>query len=217
MPSYAILAGAPSQYRPNLDDERFRQCRWIGVDRGAYDLYKKGIQPVRSFGDFDSITDEERQRMNSHSLHMDIFPSEKDDTDLAIAIDWVMEQDADACFVIGATGGRLDHTLMNVQLLYKSLTSGVAVYLVDQQNTVTLLAPGYHEIKSVSSYEYHSFIAFSKKVRGITLDGFKYPLNKAELSWGSSLCISNELVGKSGSLDFTSGYLLHIMSRDADH
>ena len=31
-------------------------------------------------------------------------------------------------------------------------------------------------------------------VEGITLLGFKYPLTNKKIEWGSTLCISNELV-----------------------
>ncbi|UTW70972.1 hypothetical protein KHA80_19515 [Anaerobacillus sp. HL2] len=43
--------------------------------------------------------------------------------------------------------------------------------------------------------------------------GFKYPLENARLQNGSSLCISNELIGKSGNLFIFSGILMVIMTR----
>ena len=51
---------------------------------------------------------------------------------------------------------------------------------------------------------------------GITLKGFKYPLNKKDITIGreSGLCVSNELTGEIGSIEFDSGILICVESKD---
>ncbi|MFP3490646.1 thiamine diphosphokinase, partial [Staphylococcus sp. SIMBA_130] len=49
-----------------------------------------------------------------------------------------------------------------------------------------------------------------------TLVGYRYPLIERHISWGSSLCISNELVEENGSYSFSSGILLVVRSSDAE-
>jgi len=212
---YAILAGGPPAHLPDLFDERFNDVSWIGVDRGTYTLLRRGIQPVKAFGDFDSISQAERRFIESRNTDISVYPSEKDQTDLEIAIDWVLKKEPERCWILGATGGRLDHSLMNIQLLVKGIGVKTELILIDEQNIVTILPPGVYDIPEARSYPYVSFIALSPKVTGLTLKGFKYPLSEAQLTWGSSLCISNELNFSQGTVEFIEGFLILIRSRDA--
>ena len=43
-------------------------------------------------------------------------------------------------------------------------------------------------------------------VEGITLLGFKYPLTNKKIEWGSTLCISNELVEEKGTFHLLLAY-----------
>jgi thiamine pyrophosphokinase len=52
------------------------------------------------------------------------------------------------------------------------------------------------------------------EVMGVTLEGFRYPLNDATLKLGWSLGISNVLEATSGTISVTAGMLLIIRSRD---
>ena len=212
---YAILAGGPPAHLPKLYDVRFKNVQWIGVDRGTLTLIKSGIQPIRAFGDFDSINENERAFIESTKTDLMVFPSEKDQTDLEIAIDWVLGEEPQRCWILGATGGRLDHSMMNVQLLIKGLDSKTEFILIDNQNIITILPPGVYDVTKVYDHPYISFIALSNKVAGMTLKGFKYPLTDAILTWGSSLCISNELLSDNGILSFKEGFVILIYSRDA--
>jgi thiamine pyrophosphokinase len=46
------------------------------------------------------------------------------------------------------------------------------------------------------------------------LEGFKYPLKNRHIFFGSTLCISNELIYDFGTYSFTNGILLVIRSCD---
>ena len=62
--------------------------------------------------------------------------------------------------------------------------------------------------------KYISFLPLSGEVKKITLTGFKYPLYEKDIDLGTSLCISNELTGTEGAIDFKSGILICIESHD---
>ncbi|MFD2616927.1 thiamine diphosphokinase [Terrilactibacillus laevilacticus] len=214
MTKYAILAGGPSHLHPSFDLLKNESWQWIGVDRGTYRLLKKGITPVKSFGDFDSITTKEKEWIFNKEINVDMFPSEKDKTDLELAIDWVIEQNSSACMVMGATGGRLDHELLNIQLLYKLSEHHVEACLLDRYNRISLLKPGVHSIISENSFQYVSFIPLTTEVKDLTLKGFKYKLDHTTIRVGSSRCISNEYKDAVGEVRFTEGHLLMIQSKD---
>ncbi len=67
-----------------------------------------------------------------------IVPREKDQTDLEIAINWALEQKPALHSYFGATGGRLDHGLANIQMLLKGLEVGIEMCIVDNQNEISV-------------------------------------------------------------------------------
>ncbi|WP_270181830.1 thiamine diphosphokinase [Alkalihalobacillus sp. CinArs1] len=213
---YLVASGPVSDLPQNLLKDK-RGVQWVGVDRGVYTLLKHGITPSQGFGDFDSVTPEEREWIETHNLSFHVYPSEKDHTDLELALDWAIDQRPSEIIMYGVTGGRLDHSWMNVQMLIKGLKSGVSVKLEDRQNRLQLKGPGHYSIENDARYPYASFLSYTPEVKGLTLEGFKFPLTDKKLEWGSSLCISNELVEENGSYSFTEGILMVVRSSDAEH
>jgi len=67
------------------------------------------------------------------------FKPEKNETDLELALTWAVEQNPELIRIFGATGGRLDHLLANVQLMFKPLveTGNVNIFLIDKQNILS--------------------------------------------------------------------------------
>lgn len=62
----------------------------------------------------------------------------KDQTDLEIAINWALEQKPALIRIFGATGGRLDHGLANIQMLLKGLEVEIEMCIVDNKNEITV-------------------------------------------------------------------------------
>ncbi|MGG4488886.1 thiamine diphosphokinase [Metabacillus idriensis] len=212
MKSIYIVAGGPKRYIPTLASYDKDSVIWIGVDRGVIFLQDAGITPDRAFGDFDSISDHEREDLAKSSLDMNLFPSEKDQTDTEIALEWAILQEPDEIYLFGSTGGRLDHFLANTQLLAKYPVAPIKI--IDHTNEITVHLPGTYHIGRESSHPYISFLPVSGEVRGITLKGFKYPLSNCHIKLGSTLCISNELILPFGTFSFEQGILMMVRSTD---
>ncbi|SDM02588.1 thiamine diphosphokinase [Bacillus sp. OK048] len=211
-----ILAGGPDELLPNLNEYKGESDIWVGVDRGVYTLIKKKITPMIAFGDFDSVTEEELTIIEEHVMEMKRFKPEKNETDMELALNWAVEQKPELIRIFGATGGRLDHLLANVQLMFKPLVeaANVNIFLIDKQNILSLKGPGSYKINKRLDKKYISFIPLTLEVKGLTLDGFKYPLNNRHIYIGSTLCISNELISDNGTFSFSEGILLVIRSND---
>lgn len=211
-----ILAGGPVDHLPDLSQYHTKDTIWVGVDKGVYTLLSNGIEPDIAFGDFDSVTKEEFEYIQSKVQSVNIFKPEKDEPDMELALIWALEQKPEKIRLFGATGGRLDHFFANVQLLLKSVVQrGVCpIEVIDKQNLIFAKGPGTHHLKKNKQKKYVSFIPISSDVRGLTLSGFKYPLKDRHIPLPSTLCISNELIDDYGTFSFTEGILLVIRSSD---
>ncbi|MCO7174655.1 thiamine diphosphokinase [Sporolactobacillus kofuensis] len=210
----AIVAGGPESLIPDLQSSEFRDYQWVGADHGTMVLVNNNIRPIRAFGDFDSLSEDERAKVNHSGLQLSIFPPEKDKTDLELALDWALSQSPEQCLLLGVTGGRQDHALASVQLLMKAAHMTTKLEIMDRRNCITLLTPGTYHIKKNIFYRYLSFLSLSEKVTGLTLKGVKYPLQEADLPLGSSLCISNEAEANVFTVALSQGYLLMMQCSD---
>ncbi|MBO1510454.1 thiamine diphosphokinase [Metabacillus bambusae] len=214
MKTIALVAGGPKENLPVLIDYHHDDVIWVGIDRGALYIQESGLPLNYAFGDFDSITNEERNELTRAFTNLSIFSAEKDKTDTELALEWAVQQSHEFIQIFGATGGRIDHMLGNIQLLSKTINYNTKIEIIDRQNHITLFTPGTYTIKKRKEWKYISFIPISHEVKGITLEGFKYPLKNCHISIGSTLCISNELIHELGTFSFHDGIILMIRSRD---
>ena len=118
-----------------------------------------------------------------------VYPSEKDQTDAEIALYSAINDGYKVIWFIAPFGGRIDHTIANINLMIAANNNDVQLNLYDGENLTFLLNKGSYSIDS--KYCYYSFIPIDQKAI-ISLDGFKYPLKRARLSRENSLGISNE-------------------------
>ena len=211
-----ILAGGPEELLPDLSGYKGDDTIWVGVDRGVFHLINRNIIPVKAFGDFDSVSEEELSIIEQQVSGIKKYKPEKDETDMELALNWAIQQKPESILLFGATGGRLDHLLANIQLLLNPIKANnpVNVYLVDEKNIVFIKEAGHYKIKKMASKKYISFVPLSLDVTGLTLEGFKFPLKNRHIYLGSTLCISNELISDYGTFSFSKGILIVIRSND---
>lgn len=210
-----IVAGGPEHLMPDLTSYNDQEVIWVGVDRGLYYLLERGLNPEIGIGDFDSVTKKELAWMQEKCLNFSISPAEKDQTDIELALEWALSRQPQLIRLFGVTGGRLDHSLATIQLLVKGLSEKIPIHLMDQQNILSLYEPGVYEIHKDKKYRYLSFLPFSAEVAGMTLSAdFKYPLVDCTIKWGTSLCISNELIQETGTFSFNHGIVIMVKSKD---
>ncbi|MCU9593134.1 thiamine diphosphokinase [Caldibacillus thermolactis] len=212
-----IVAGGPKEYIPDLSIyKEDKNIKWIAVDRGALYLQEFSITPDEAIGDFDSMTEEELEQLRNSGLKLDQFQEEKDETDMELALHLAFEYHPEAIQIFGATGGRIDHFMANISLLYQALQSNrnIPITIIDKQNMAYMTKPGTYTIEKMVDKKYISFIPITKDVENLTLKGFKYPLENRHIFFGSTLCISNELILNHGTYSFSKGILLVIRSSD---
>lgn len=215
MRTIGVMANGPLGLLPDLTTIKDSIDIWIGADGGALTLINNNINVDYAVGDFDSITLNEKNIIKKQAKYFNQYPSEKDETDLEIALNKAFELNADEIYLFGVTGGRLDHTLVNIQTLFLLNQRKIKGVIIDRYNKLELTTPGKHDVINEEKYPNISFIPLTSYVKGITLEGFYYPLTNENLVMGSTLCISNKLLSKKGTFLYEEGILLLVKSRDS--
>lgn len=170
----------------------------IAVDAGYKQLERLGVCPDMVVGDFDSL--------GSVPEHPNVVrhPAVKDDTDMLLAVNEAVAMGCNELLLFGGTGGRLAHTLANLQVLAFLAGKRLSGYLVDKSTVITALHNG--ELTFDESHSgFVSVLAHGGTVGGVTLTGLKYPLTNAVLTTDRPLGVSNEFTGTQAKISIGSG------------
>ncbi len=178
----------------------------IAADKGYETLKKSNAHIDIAIGDFDSLGYIPRD-VNVIKLNV-----EKDDTDTMSAVRYALENGAEEIALIGGIGGRLDHTIANMQTLCFIVSNGAKGLLMDENNEITALLPGKYEFPKRKGYSLSTF-SMTDKVTGLCEKGVKYPLDNEVLRNRFPLGVSNEIIEESAFISFESGILFVCFSK----
>ncbi|MER2173501.1 MAG: thiamine diphosphokinase [Carnobacterium sp.] len=215
MKHLAIMVGGPYERIPAIKNSQTKELIWIGVDRGALRLLEQGIVPKIALGDFDSVTKEELETIKKEVADVRIYKAEKDETDTELAVQIAFDEFKPASVSIyGATGGRMDHLLNNIYMIFqpKLLDHAAKIRLIDVQNTILYFLPGTHTIAKEQDKKYLAFTCLSP-VEKLSIQDAKYQLMDANFSHPISLA-SNEFITDTVTFSFASGMIAVIQSKD---
>lgn len=182
----------------------------IAVDKGLQVLNKLEIEPDYIIGDFDSIS---KKILNNYNKNIIKLNKEKDYTDTHMALKLAIEIGSNDIIIIGAIGTRIDHTLANIHILKEAMEKKISCKIVNEKNKIFLINKN-TIIERDENYNYLSIIPLTTRATKITLKGFKYLLENADLSIGQSIGISNEQIEKEAQIDLKTGILIIIYSKD---
>lgn len=188
----------------------------IAADRGLEFFQQTGITPHVAVGDFDSLSPEGREFLETlEETEIIRLKPEKDDSDTQSAVCFAMKRGIEQILILGATGKRIDHLLANFGLLVLGRERGVRITLADPWNYMRLVESGTVLRRSEQFGKYVSFFSLDGDVPGLTLRGFKYPLDRHYLrASDSGLTVSNEIVEEEAVVEFDNGILLMLQTRD---
>lgn len=206
---------------------------------GGYDILRdQGVKPHLLLGDFDSIRSDIPEESGIEILR---FPPEKDYTDLELAFRILDPANTPDLLVIGGLGGRLDQTVVNIQMLVRYTdsiheeTSGDSVVvfecdpaygshrlyrqieLMDGRNRCFVIhGDGARSAEHRIPREHDSYLSMlplTDTCSGVTLSGVRYPLENAVMERGASLGVSNEFRAEHAVLRLRQGSLLVIITK----
>lgn len=187
----------------------------IAVDGGINYCGVLEIEPDIILGDFDSVNEAQREAILTMKEQAPdrvvVLKPEKDDTDMLAALKLGLEMGYDYFLIYGATGGRLEHTLANIQCLLFLKNHGAVGYLMDGSGMIFVMRN--EEVKLRANLEgYFSLFCLGKEAKGVTIKGLKYELEDYAMSNAFPIGVSNEFVGKEATVSVREGELVGIVN-----
>lgn len=208
MKKCVIFAGAEVNdiSRIDFDEDTFVIC----ADGGYDNAVKFGIVPDMAMGDFDTI-----DSGKITGCDVKIYPPEKDDTDTMIAVKTALEMGYDEIIITGALGGRLDHTIANIQTLMYISENNAHGIIIGDSDVVTIQKNSKHIYNRIEGYTFSMFSMITRS-EGITTSGLKYNLDNGFLENTFPLGVSNQFIDEKCEIEVKNGILLIIFSKDVN-
>lgn len=190
-----------------IDLNEVKRSFVICADSGYIYAEKIGVKPDIIIGDYDSLG-----FIPENIEEKFVFPKEKDDTDLLLAVKEAINRGYKNIDIYGAFGGRFDHMFSNIQALAFIAENNSVGNLISGSEIVTLLNPGNYEFKYKDNYSL-SLFSYTDEVKGLTIKGTKYTTDNITLSSSFPLGISNIIINKKADISFIFGKLLVVRSK----
>lgn len=187
----------------------------IAVDGGLSYCGILGVEPDKIIGDFDSVSDQEKEalsliRSQAPDRVITLVP-EKDDTDMLAALKYGLELGYRDFRIYAGTGGRLDHTLANIQCLLYLKNRDAVGYLMDGTGMILVLQnESVHFRREMEGIL--SLFSLENKAKGVTIQGMKYPLEGYTMTNDYPIGISNEFIGEPAAISVEEGRLVCMIS-----
>ena len=180
-----IIANGDFVYTDRIKKQIESADRIVCADGGANYLVTIDITPDLILGDLDSILPHTLRHFKDVEI---IKESDENGTDIMKVINYELSRGVDELVLLGATGGRIDHTLANLSLLTR-YEDVIKINIIDNNSEILF-------IKDSISFESQIGRKLSLMVIGgnssLTTKGLKWELNEESLLF-SPFGISNEV------------------------
>jgi thiamine pyrophosphokinase len=185
----------------------------ICADGGTRHALALDVQPNFIIGDMDSAEKEQLQKLKEDDVSIELFPHDKNETDLELAINRAIELEPKQILIIAALGGRLDQILANIALLTDSRLSTLNTRLDDGVEEI-FFCRDQVQVRGRSG-DLVSLIPWQDAVSDVRTENLKWPLKNETLYPHKTRGISNEMLGDTAAISIGSGLLLIVHRRQS--
>lgn len=168
-----------------------RGTRVIAADGGIRHAEALGLIPELWVGDFDSAVPQDGRGFPA--MERQTYPTDKNATDGALAIEEALKRGATHLILVGAFGGRTDHTFALLAHACALSKTGLDVLLSSGNEEGTPLSTAPRSFDYARDTQF-SVLAFTG-LEGLTLAGARWPLDAITMPFGNTRIISNEVAG----------------------
>ena len=197
----------------NFCEQEFDDCRKefevaqeeyavVAVDSG-YEYIKDIVKVACVVGDFDSLG------YVPDNVPIVKHDPVKDYTDMSLAIEYMLDKGYDDFVIFGGLGGRLDHTLANLQMAHGFFKDNdIFITFIDSEYDVHFIDDTF-VVKDGKAGETFSLFAFDE-CKGVNVSGAKYNLDNHTLTNTFPLGVSNEFAGGDCVISVEEGVLIYV-------
>ncbi|MBK5289305.1 MAG: thiamine diphosphokinase [Acidimicrobiia bacterium] len=186
----------------------------VAADSGLAHVYALGLAPDIVVGDFDSVDPAQLDRATRDGARIERHPTDKQATDLELALDVALDAGATELTVIGLGGGRTDHHLAGLAALADPAWAPMRIIALVGTDRIHVVHHDVTVTGRVASIV--TLLAVGGPARGVTTTGLRWALQDAELSATSTLGVSNEIVTSPATVSVRGGTLF-LIQPDGDH
>ncbi len=208
-----FIVGAGDMTLTEIERKEGDMC--IAADGGYLYCRMLGLEPDFVIGDMDSLDESVREDVEKLSEEapekVRILSPEKDDTDMLAAVKAGFAAGYRRFCLYGALGGRVEHTIANIQCLSYIRNCGAKGYIMDGSVLMTVIKD--ETVRFQKSMEgFMSLFSLGERAEGVTIQGMKYLLDGAVVTNDFPIGISNEFIGEQGVVTVEKGMLLVIIT-----
>ena len=188
----------------------------VVADGGAQIATRLGLTPDMVIGDFDSCHPSSLAQVEvwrRAGTQVRTYRHEtKLETDTELAVLAALELTPTRIYVLGATGGRIDHTLANVLLLTHPQLRNCDVRIVEGKQEIYLARAGVWNPISGSPGDTVTLLPVGSDVTDVELTDLLYPLERETLPQGRGRGISTVIVKHEAGVRYETGLLLVVVA-----
>ena len=184
----------------------------IAADSGYDAAMRAGLDVDVLVGDLDSLSPAGMDHAIATDVTVERHPTDKDHTDLDLALRSAVGRGAVIIDLYGGEGGRLDHLMGGALLLTSDEFAGTRIRWHTTSGTAHVARPYTSVAIHGTPGDIVSILA-PHGASGITTTGLRWQLAGASLAAGSSRGISNEITSPRCTVEVDEGTLLVIHTR----
>ncbi|AIF49748.1 thiamine diphosphokinase [Pelosinus sp. UFO1] len=181
------------------------------IDSGVDICRMNNIIPERLIGDGDSATSQGWSWGKELGIPVEVYPPEKNLTDLQLALQTVGSLHGEAIVVVtGVWGGRFDHAFSNIYSLKGCEAFGIRGCCADEKEVLILLkGKDSVVIDTATCPKVVSLLPLSSECSGVCIDGVHWPLVDVQLHDTLPYAVSNRpsQLGTSITVTIEAGWL----------
>lgn len=201
-----VAGGDPvdARWAAALPDDAFVVAADSGLDRAR----ELGLAVDLVVGDLDSVDPAHLAAVTAAGTRVERHPTDKDATDLELALEAALDAGATVATVLAAGGGRLDHFLANALLLASPRWSTLALTALvgEARATVVREASTLHGAPG----SLLTLLALGGPAEGVTTTGLRWALHDERLDPGSTRGVSNEMTAPMATVALAAGVVLAV-------
>ena len=177
----------------------------IAADGGLLNLEKSNITPDLILGDFDSLGFE------PEGENVIKYPVKKNDTDMMLAVKKAIDLGYKEIVIFGGCGGRLDHTLANINTMVYALEKGANISILDSQNDMYIT----DDALRLSRRDKDNISLFAIEEKAVVdIEGAKYSGKNIVISNNTTLGVSNSFADDEVKISVVEGMILVVVSNE---